>query len=165
MYLGVAREEHDREDLLREATALIERVELRIAGREQSVFVGFRRDGSGSIYFGDDPVYQFNTRGQLRRAFVAGRLFKSQQGALIAITRLRTPAETQLVSEPLDSATTADFLATMQRDLAALAAALHNRHYTLTGQVPEHADVIGRIQRWLQALPQPPVIATTPRVG
>ena len=42
----MARRESDREDLLREATALVERAELTIEGFDEPIVVGFRRDGS-----------------------------------------------------------------------------------------------------------------------
>ena len=49
----MAKEERDREDIFREATALVERVELSgIVGQAEPVVIGFRRNGCGSIYFG-----------------------------------------------------------------------------------------------------------------
>lgn len=76
----MARQEHDREDLLAEAVALVERIELRVGDWPQSVTAGFRRDGSASFYLTADEVYQFNTARQLRRAFLAGRLIKARHG-------------------------------------------------------------------------------------
>ena len=73
----MARNQSDREDLLREATALVERAELRISGWSEPVVVGFRRGGGASLFFGGKEVYQFNAGGELRRAFVAGRLIKA----------------------------------------------------------------------------------------
>src|SRR5258705_63721 len=61
----MARQESDREDLLREATALVQRVELVVAGYDEPVVCGFRRGGSVSLVFGGEPVYQFNTANQL----------------------------------------------------------------------------------------------------
>src|SRR5688572_18570527 len=65
----MARQEQDREDILREATALVERVELLIPEFPEPIVAGFRRDGSASFFFGADPVLQFNAQGKLRRAF------------------------------------------------------------------------------------------------
>ena len=48
----MARHEEDREDLLAEATALVERAELVVEGAAESVVIGFRRDGCASIYCG-----------------------------------------------------------------------------------------------------------------
>ena len=71
---GMARDESDREDLLREATALVERIELAPADAadDEHIVAGFRRDGALSIYFGADPVYHFNSAGELRRAYCDG---------------------------------------------------------------------------------------------
>src|SRR5688572_26999220 len=69
---SMSRRESDREDLLREATALVERVELLVPGEGEPVVAGFRRDGSLSVFFGPEAVYQFNSAGELRRAFAGG---------------------------------------------------------------------------------------------
>ena len=44
-----------------EATALVERVELKLPDADDRVVVGFRRNGCASVFFGPDPVYQFTT--------------------------------------------------------------------------------------------------------
>ena len=64
----MARNESDREDLIREATALRNRIEWKIPDEPELVFAGIRSDGSLAIYFGPDPVYQFSIDGGLRRA-------------------------------------------------------------------------------------------------
>ena len=86
----MSRSESDREDLLREATALVERVELSIPGYGESIVVGFRRDGSASFFFGQSPVFQFNSQRELRRAFRDGLLFKTDNGRLVEMRRERT---------------------------------------------------------------------------
>src|SRR6188472_3162282 len=115
----MARDESNREDLLREATALVERIELlpQSAGAAQSlnlaegepVVVGFRADGALSAFFGADPVYQFNAEGELRRAYVSGLLFKAAQGRLISLNRVRTASEVQLVLHALSSGEESQF--------------------------------------------------------
>src|SRR5688572_5223634 len=109
----MARESQDREDLLAEATALVERVELAIPGEREPVVAGFRRDGCLSLFFGADPVYQFNTSNMLRRAYVGGKLYKAEKGHLIALDRRRESGGVYLVRQPLDVRATADFLSRM----------------------------------------------------
>ncbi len=145
----MARQEHERKDLLGEATALVERVSLRIAGRDDDVVVGFRRDHSASFYFGGDRVYQFNSQGQLRRAFVDDLLFKAEEWQLIALRRERTAETANLVRRVLDRSATEAFFETMRSHLEGLRHALANRQFTIVGQVPEHADLVGRVCRWL----------------
>ena len=78
----MVRDERDREDLLAEATALVERISLRIDPQQEPVVIGFRRDGSASFYCAAEEVYHFNSAGQMRRAYVDGQLFKATAGRL-----------------------------------------------------------------------------------
>src|SRR5262245_10991650 len=96
----MAREESDREDLLREATALVERIELivDIGNAGQHVVAGFRTNGAASIFFGADPVYQFNAAGELRRAYCDGVLIKGSRGRLVSLSRKRLANESLLLS-------------------------------------------------------------------
>ncbi len=150
----MARQESDREDLLREATALVERVELAIPGFAESIVCGFRRDGSVSLFFGADPVFQFNSALQLRRAFVGGRIHKVEQGRLIAFMKQRMAEEVALVRNELSHEEAEALLTTMQSYLTRLRMALEDGQYTVAGQVPPETDVCGRILRWLAALPE-----------
>ncbi len=61
----MARKPHPREDFITDATALDQRVELRLPDHAEPIAAGFRSDGSLSLLFGNDPVYQFNSLGQL----------------------------------------------------------------------------------------------------
>lgn len=158
----MARYEADREDVLREATALVERAELTIPQLAESVVVGFRRSGLVSFFFGADPVYQFNSACELRRAFVGGQLVKAERGVLVALERRRSAGEVQLVSRHLDEAQTASLLQEMVRRLFLLQSALCDQSFSLLGQVPDKGDVLARISTWLDALPTPVQIAQMP---
>ena len=68
----MSRQQQDREDLLQEATALVQRIGLRLAGEDEELVIGFRRDGGASFYWGGSLAYQFNSRGHLRRATSMG---------------------------------------------------------------------------------------------
>ena len=165
----MAREEADREDLLREATALVERVELRLPDEAETVVVGFRRTGGASFFFGADPVYQFNARGELRRAYLAGKLLKAEHGRLVELTRVRTADETQLVRRGL-SVTECGLLTTaMTERLVALRETLlrdaASASFTVVGQVPEHGDVVGRVRSEIETLCQSTAIADSPHAG
>jgi hypothetical protein len=161
----MARLESDREDLLREATALIERAELAVAAYDEPIVCGFRRDGSVSLFFGGDPVYQFNTGAQLRRAFVAGRIHKAEQGRIVAFSRERSATQVSLVRDELSGDESAALLATMRDHLSRLREALKLGSCVIQGEVPGGADVTGRIRRWLEALPAMIEIAVRPNVG
>jgi hypothetical protein len=153
----MAREESSREDLLREATALVERIEI-LPHTSSShatntlnvghVVAGFRRDGALSIFFGDDPVYQFNAGGELRRAYCNGKLLKATRGRLVALERVRTEHEVQLVRHELSDAEEAALLTQMVNLLRDFAALANAGVFEVAGQVPPDADLLGRLKQW-----------------
>jgi phytoene dehydrogenase-like protein len=158
----MAVRESDREELLREATALVERVELTIPGCQESIVVGFRRDGAASFFFGPDPVYQFNAAGELRRAYVNGLLYKAERGRLVALRRDRSATEIALVRTELQDSEATAFLASLHERLAELHAALVATSYQRIGQVPAGVDLFARISRWLDLQPPISKIADAP---
>lgn len=161
----MARHEQDREDLLKEATALVERASLRLEGQDEKIVVGFRRDGCASFYFGATRAYQFTTDGELRRAFVGELIFKSEAGKLVALDRRRTEHAVELVRDDLDAAATRAFLDEMQFHLGQLHCAIDADRLTLVGQVPPTAHVVGRIGAWLDRFVGRVTIARSPRVS
>ncbi len=160
----MAREEHDRENLLGEAQALVERASLEVAGYQPEVFVGFRRSGGASFYFGPDRVYHATSAGALRRAFVDGRLYKAEHGRLVALRRRRSADVVELVRHKLNGGEERAFLAEMHRHFDALAKALGRGEFRLVGQVPEGGDVVARIHDWLETFAAQLAIAHSPRV-
>lgn len=116
----MARSESDREDLIREATALRNRVEWQLPDGQEPVFAGVRSDHSLSIYFGPDPVYQFTAAGGLRRAYVDGFLFRTQGTTLAKLKRERSTEQTALLRRDLNPDELSQFLARMDEKLARL---------------------------------------------
>jgi hypothetical protein len=158
----MARDESDREDLLREATALAERIELALDAdgscvtadvpeAPEHIVVGFRKNGAASFFFGADPVYQFNANGELRRAYRDGLLYKAVGGRLVALRRIRTANEVALERHELTEAEQREFLGALQQRLDRLALSLAGNDYRIVGQVPSDADVLGRARDWLAA--------------
>ncbi len=161
----MARNEQDREDILREATALIERIELELPGYAEPLIVGFRRDGSASVFVGTDPVFQFNSQHQLRRAYLAGKLIKAERGQLVSLERRRTATEVQLLRTELDAAPTATLLAAAAEHLLVLDEHLRAGTFKIRGQVPASVDVAAHVRGWLAGLPTPIEIASRPHAG
>jgi hypothetical protein len=151
----MAQEESDREDLLREATALVERVELVPMGTATGghIVAGFRAGGALSIYFGTDPVYHFNSHGELRRAFSGGLLIKAEAGRLVSLDRRRQAHQVQLVRRDLASEEQLEFLANMSGRLREMAEVMASREFTVVGQVPADVDVAGRVIEFLSRYP------------
>ncbi|HKD37350.1 MAG TPA: hypothetical protein VKB78_11135 [Pirellulales bacterium] len=161
----MARQEHDREDLLAEATALVDRVELQIDGNDETIIVGLRPNGAAAIYFGEDFAYQFNADRQLRRAFLDDRLYKADGGRLAALRRERTPGEVQLLRHDLSSAETAAFLERMSNLIGNLRNELLSGRTRILRQVSATGDAVAQISQWIRLLPEQIEIAKSPRAG
>jgi hypothetical protein len=149
----MAHEESQREDLLGEATALVERIELRLVGdavlNDDSVVAGFRADGAFSVFFGEDPAYHFNAAGELRRAYCDGLLIKATAGRLVSMRRVRTASETQLVRRELSSVEAAEFLTRMIDRLRGLHAQITSSAFEVVGQIPPETNVLGDVSEWI----------------
>ena len=145
--------EGQREDLIATATALVQRVELAIDGFPDLLVVGFRSDGAASLFVGEDPVYQFNARGELRRAFRAGKLVKAELGRLVELTRQRADNRVDMVSQELTDQQHQQFLSQLRQILDQLQGALQLKQFRVTGQVPADQDVVRQAAQWIEQLP------------
>ncbi|MFH1302147.1 MAG: hypothetical protein ABIK07_13895 [Planctomycetota bacterium] len=110
----MARNEQDREDLMREATAFFPRAEFQADHESFPVFWGQKKSGQYSFYFGGDPVYQFDQSGCLRRAFIDGQLYRTQGDTLARLTRERNSDETVLKRDDLTITELDSLLQTME---------------------------------------------------
>jgi len=123
----MALHEEDKEDLMRDAVALRNRIEWDVPDEPHAVVTGLRADRSLSVFFGQDPVFHFNPAGQIRRAFVNGFLYRAQGQTLARLARERTPTETLLVRNDLEAEKLDEFLISMRGRLRNLAAALETQ--------------------------------------
>ena len=163
----MARQESDREDLLREATALVERIELSLPNQPETIVAGFRRDGAASFFFGQSPVFQFNSQRELRRAFRDGLLYKTENGRLVEMRRERTDTAVELHSRVLADDESAALLQEAVTRLGGLRVALRTGETIVVGQVPDVAsgvDVKSRVLEWLNLLTGAIPIAKSSRV-
>ena len=160
----MARIERDREDLLAEATALVERVELKLPEMDDHVIVGFRRNGCVSVFFGPDPVYQFTTDNKLRRAFVGGLPIKAEAGRLFSLDRQRGSGEVLLIRHELTDDESSHLRGEALYRLHSLHKTLVAGHHQAIGRVPSEIDVVARVIVWLESLPQEIQPAPSPRV-
>jgi hypothetical protein len=161
----MARDESSREDLLRQATALIERIELipHATGPSaasnpligEHIVAGFRQGGALSIFFGEDPVYQFNAAGELRRAYCNGKLLKANRARLVTLERVRTEHEVQLVRHELSTQEEAAFLSQMEQHLRGLSWLINANSIEVVGQVPADGNVLSRLKEHLATHDKP----------
>ncbi len=161
----MARREQAREDLLAEATALVERIELALPDDAEHIVIGFRAVGAASLYFGEDPAFHFNSRSQLRRAYVAGRLLKAERGRLVAMSRERTEHEVRLASRELSDDETRALLANLQQRITTLDSDISGNRIQIIGQVPTDRDLLGRVRDWLETFATGINVAASPHVG
>jgi hypothetical protein len=166
----MARDEHDREDLIAEATALVDRAAFAAADANEDAVIGFRGDGSASVFLTPDCVYHFTRTGELRRAYVDQTLYKAERGRLVAMNRARTARETSLIRRDLTDGETAAFLTSMQNGLRELAAQLREGKRTCSRQVTSGETAASaktaatRAADWLHNLPDEITIARSPGV-
>ncbi len=158
----MAKNEQDREDLMREASALSPRAELIAPAFAESIVVGFRTSGSLSIYFGADPVYQFNSTGELRRAYVRGELFKAVKGRLQQLHRERDAVQVTLWQSDLSDAEQLAFLQEMENRCNQLANAVAHDQFELIEEIPSDSRAIELLSRFLAKIETPPRVAAFP---
>ncbi|MCA9141289.1 MAG: hypothetical protein H6821_00465 [Planctomycetaceae bacterium] len=160
----MARHEQDREDLMREATALVRRVELQVPGGAEPCVAGFRRGGEVSIFVGADPVFQFNNKHELRRGFWNGRLIKAERGVLVQLERRRMETEVQLVRTELSESLSAEYLRLAGETLRRLQRARLSDELVVLQQIPDDKDVVAELASWLEMRPERIAVASAPNV-
>jgi hypothetical protein len=138
----MAVHESDREDLMREAVALVRRIELQSPDEKESVICGFRFNGALSVFFGPDPVYQFDADSRLRRAFVDGLLYRTQGTTLAQLQRQRSEGVTELLRRDLCVDDLNAFLNAMKLRLQRLLCALRSNESVVLKQVPEDRPIV-----------------------
>ena len=148
----MAQHEDDREDLMREAVALPDRVELSVNGLESLITIGFRSNSAMSIFIGQDPVYQFDPECRLRRAFVDGLLYRSQHTTLAMLKRERTDTQTLLLRTDIADDALQSFRGTMLFSLQILEQKLNSADFTIRRSVPDAISHITRIQSTLASI-------------
>jgi hypothetical protein len=160
----MARRSQDRENLLRDATALVPRVMLRMSILDESceVFAGFRGEAL-SIYFNADPVYHFNSWCELRRAFVDGRIIKAECEQLFVWEPQRSADTVTMQSRAFSPVEQQEFGANLLERLAELRTALEQKNCELLGQVPAEGDAEIRLQSWLDQVTEF-IVARTAKV-
>ena len=145
----MARSPQDRENLMRDATGLNPRASWIIPSFRQEIITGVRSPGAVSLYFGDDPVFHFNSQGELRRMFLADDLWKAERGKLIRLKRERSLEATTLHAREETEVNQREILQVIQTQLVAFRTALTSGVFQCTQAIPDSAD---SAEFWLQQL-------------
>lgn len=158
----MARVERPREDLMREATGLVHRVEFTVDEFGEPVVAGFRRNGCASIFVGSDPVIQFNMQQRFRRGFIDGTLYKAEGGRLVALHReCQAGKVVMLPSEP-DAAEAQRIVSRIESVMDLMRCQLEDSRFQIIRQVPDDADVMGEFVEWLGNLSPKLFLAASP---
>ncbi len=167
----MAKQQQDKEDILREATALVNRIELKVpenSSWEDSVFVGFRRDQSISFFFGGEPVYQFNIRNQFRRGYDRGVLLKAEHGQLVQLRQERENGKLVLLRRVWEETETTEYLESVRMNLAALRDLVRRNLVEIVGAVVEIGtpeELLQQITHWIDQHMDSMEIASVPNVS
>ncbi len=159
------RLEVDREDLMREATALQERAEFRVPAEPETVVSGYRRSGSLSVYCGPDPCFHFDAAGRLRRAFVGGDLFRTQGETLARLRRERTGGTVVLGRHDLPQDELETFLNNARNRLKSLLNGLQASDVHCLQEIPAGAHLAERLVGDLLRIVAGPLSLAPPIAG
>ena len=164
----MAKDAHDREDLLRDASAYTQRIELQLPELSHEVFCGFRDGQAFSLYWGQDAVFQFNHDSELRRGFWGDRMVACYKRELHWLVRKSDDPSSERVRLSRIAFTDDehhDFLRELDQCCRVLESTLQSEVYGLVGRFPEEEDVQELVQTWLGQLPTPWKLAIHPGVG
>lgn len=159
----MARNEADHEDLMRDAVSLVKRIECRYGSRPEASLAGFNAIGWLFVYLGTDPMYRFDEIGRLRRAFVDGKILRSEGHTLAVMERHRdlsstassSGAESTLLRRDLSPQELQLFRDRMRNDLEQLSEGLVSGQ--ITRQHPAALpDLVNEIRMRLQRVLESP---------
>ena len=158
----MARQEQDREDLLRDGKQMWLRAECKLDG--VVVVIGFRSEGQVSVYVGPDPVFQFNSSLELRRVFFNGKRYSAIQGRLCELTRSETSGRVRLSPQAILAKVEAEIRVTLESNLAQVQLALESPEtgWRLVGG--DFLDFQKQLSGWLASVLENFKIAETPNV-
>ena len=152
------------EDLLADATALVERAQLELPTINNPFIFGFRTNGALSLFFEDVAVYHFNQRDELRRIFLCGKRYKAEEGQLLSVDRIPQTRGVRLQSAALNPEQTDKLLCGMNQRLDVLDSLFDAGRYQIIEKIPKHVDIIARLHIRIPELLQNR-IAQAPYVG
>ena len=158
----MARDEDSREDLLREATALVQRVELQVEGFAEPIVAGFRRDGAASFYFGQRCFISIQHRRPTPPRLSRRPTVQSRSRPIGAIDAPRTADEVDLLRHECKADEEREFLAIDGPKTIRVATSVWSRVLSVLGQIPPDGNVAGRVGDWLSIQADPIPLACSP---
>lgn len=136
----MSRHRSDREDLMAEVVTLSPRICFTTPDFPDEIVAGRRQDGRWSIFLGGDPVYHFDAEGNLRRAFVQDRLYRTQGTTLARLTRQEAPDQTVLLRYDLNEEELSQFRDSIVVAFSQLILAISSHQTTVISAEPPNSD-------------------------
>lgn len=133
-----------------EAVTLVPRISFLVLNSTKEIVAGRRADGRWSIFFGGDPVYQFDAQHRLRRAFVAGVLYRSQGTTLARLTRQESQHETVLLRHDLTGEELTQFFQNLRQNLQTVAEAVSQGTAQILICIPPDAAYLAELANSIQ---------------
>jgi hypothetical protein len=154
----MALEEYPREDLIRDGVAMPIRGQF-VLDDGQPLFAGFRAQGQLSLYFGEDPVLQFDRVQSVRRVYLRGMRYAAEDGRLVGLMRDRRGGRVELSRHSLDEATHGRLLGELEQ----LIVVSERRLVVLDRQavvgVPDSRCFLETLRCWFKIRPRPVAVA------
>ncbi|EMI46611.1 hypothetical protein [Rhodopirellula sp. SWK7] len=145
----MAREEANREDLLAEGVNLPERGRVTDPEDDREFVLGWRNQTALSVFDGADPVFQFNTNGQLRRVYLDGHKLAADAGRLSQLTRMAMPnGQIKLQPHPLTDEQQRQVCDRLAESKAALSQTLDNSLGRIETIGLDADEFLSRVRRW-----------------
>lgn len=160
--LSMARQEQDREDLLRDGKQMRLRAECTID--DVVVVIGFRPEGQVSVYVGADPVFQFNRALELRRVFLNGKRYAAIQGKLCELTRSESSDRVRFSSQAILAEVEGEIRAALEFNVGQIQLALESPGTAWRLAGGDFLDFRKRLSDWLAIVLDNFKIAETPNV-
>ncbi|MCA9112654.1 MAG: hypothetical protein KDA52_22070 [Planctomycetaceae bacterium] len=151
------RLEVDREDLMREATALRERAEFDVPHESEAVIVGYRANGSLSLYFGPDPCFHFDSDMRLRRAYVDGELYRTQGTTFARLRRDRSNSCVELQRHDLSQVELTQIFEQVHERLRRLVQSFAESAVTCVQEIPADGQIQKRLTSDLKIIMSRPL--------
>ena len=158
----MARQEQNREDLLRDGKRMRLRAECTID--DVVVVIGFRSEGQVSVYVGADPVFQFNSSSELRRVFLNGKRYAAIQGRLCELTRPGSSERVRFSPRAILAKVEAEITVALESNLAQVQRALGSPETVWRLVGGDFLDFQKRLSDWIASVLDNLKIAETPNV-
>ncbi|GAA5508535.1 hypothetical protein [Novipirellula caenicola] len=158
----MAKQEQDREDLLRDGRQMAIRGETTI--NDIVVVIGFRDAGQLSLYCGADPVFQFNAEQELRRVYFQGQRYAAESGRLVRLDRATRGGKIQFESSEVPQPHHAAILECLDHWIGNLRYLIGKKETVWRVADQQNTTFFAQLTRWTDDLPQPIQIADSPGV-